>query len=220
MLTGERDESSPYITAALYFLVGLMSLMLILVVFVSMCGIDGESMMPSYRNGDNVLLYKFPTSFERGDVVVFDIEKEEGKGSERLIKRIVAIAGDDVAFVAHDTPDEHGRALVDLFRKDGGTGNFYLVEEAFLSEPMLASKVDASKIAPKPEDAETYKIHVDEGCLFVLGDNRNNSTDSRAFGQIPTSAVVGKEIFHFTQGSLLEKIMLILFNSGFSKEVQ
>lgn len=222
MLTGERDESSPYITAALYFLVGLMSLMLILVVFVSMCGIDGESMMPSYRNGDNVLLYKFPSEFERGDVVVFDIEKEEGKGSERLIKRIVATAGDDVLFVRHPTPDEHGRALVDLYRRDSGTNDFYLVEETFLSEPMLASKVNESKISPDTTsaNAEAYKIHVDEGCLFVLGDNRNNSTDSRAFGQIPASAVVGKEIFHFTQGSLLEKIMLILFNSGFSKEVQ
>lgn len=228
-LTGERDEGNPYLTAALYFLVGLMSLMLILVVFVSMCRVDGESMLDTHKDGDHVLLYKFADEFSHGDVIVFDVEL--GGKTDRLIKRVIGLPGDELLFVREADAD-----TVVLYRKAAGTETFALLGnadadsagknyEAYIKEPMKASKFDkdfaAKYLAPDATDAsmEKYRYLVDEGCLFVMGDNRNDSTDSRVFGQIPESVVVGKEIFHFTQGSLLEKIMLVIFNSG-HREVQ
>ena len=215
-LTGERAESNPYLTALLYFLVGLMSLMLILVVFVSMCRVDGQSMEDSYLDNDHVLLYKFPDSFSHGDVVVFDVELR-GSAS-RLIKRVIGLPGDELLFVRDGDS-------VGLYRKDAGADNFVRLDEAYIKEPMQTSHFDSAfagrYLAPDAtaESAEKYRYIVDEDNLFVMGDNRNDSTDSRVFGQIPASAVVGKEIFHFTQGSLLEKIMLVIFNSG-HREVQ
>lgn len=226
MLTGEREESNPYLTAALYFLVVLMSCMLVMVVFVSMCRVDGDSMLNSHQNKDHVLLYKFPREFSTGDVVVFDVDEGDGRGPVRLIKRVVGVAGDEILFVKRIVYPTEGDAeeIVDLYRRSEGQEDFVLVEESYINGPMLASKIGVAKfqgkIAPSitDENKEKYKITVDEGFLLVLGDNRNNSRDSRYFGQIPTSYVVGKEIFHFTQGSLLEKIMLIIFNSGFKGE--
>lgn len=215
-LTGERTESNPYLTALLYFLVGLMSLMLILVVFVSMCRVDGRSMEDSYHDNDHVLLYKFPDSFGHEDVIVFDVEIR-GSAS-RLIKRVIGLPGDELLFVGNGD-------AVDLYRKDAGTDNFVRLDEDYIKEPMQAAHFDTEfagrYLAPdaSAESADRYRYIVDEDNLFVMGDNRNDSTDSRVFGQIPTSAVVGKEIFHFTQGSLLEKIMLVIFNSG-HREVQ
>lgn len=223
-LTGEREESNPYLTAMLYFLVGLMSVMLVMVVFVSMCRIEGDSMLNSYHDNDHILLYKFPKEFAAGDVVVFDIQENE-RSKERLIKRVVGTAGDELAFVQLENKDAQGCALAALYRIDRAAGAVVRVDEPYILEPMRVDSITRGgqyTVSPDTnwDNIEKHKMLVDEGMLYVLGDNRNDSRDSRYFGPIPESSVVGKEIFHFTQGSLLEKIMLVIFNSGVKKEVK
>lgn len=210
-LTGEREEDNPYVTCALYFLVVLMSLLLIMVVFVSMCMVDGTSMMNTHKDRDNVLLYKFARNFKHDDVVVFDIEENNVK--DRLIKRVVGVAGDELVFVK-DADGVHAT----LYRKDAESGGgFNAVTEEFIKEPMRIDKLNVGKLAGKIAENTTEaelarcRIAVEDGFIYVMGDNRNDSRDSRYFGAVITKSVVGKEIFHFTQGSLLEKIMLVIF---------
>ena len=98
----------------------------------------------------------------RGDVVVFDRPKEVVDPDKYLIKRVIGIPGDTVS--GHD-----GKVWI---------GN------RPLSEPYLNSKCGP----PPPFRATT----VPPGRVFVLGDNRCDSFDSRLFGSIPTSTVVGR----------------------------
>ena len=132
--------------------------------------IPSPSMEPTLHgyhgcNNDRVLVDKVSYRLHpirRGDVVVFDRPKEVVDPDKYLIKRVIGIPGDTVS--GHD-----GKVWI---------GN------RPLSEPYLNSKCGRQP----PFRATT----VPSGKVFVLGDNRCDSFDSRLFGSIPTSTVVGR----------------------------
>jgi signal peptidase I len=132
--------------------------------------IPSPSMEPTLHgchgcNNDRVLVDKVSYRLHpirRGDVVVFDRPKEVVDPDKYLIKRVIGIPGDTVS--GHD-----GKVWID---------------NRPLSEPYLNSKCGR----PPPFRATT----VPPGRVFVLGDNRCDSFDSRLFGSIPTSTVVGR----------------------------
>lgn len=120
--------------------------------------IPSASMEPTLKVGDRVLVREHPSAFRRGEVVVFHSSLN---GSEDLIKRVVAVAG--------DTVEVRGGALyVNGLRQ----------AERYLLQPVIEGVFPKTKIRP--------------GFLFVMGDNRNDSEDSRIFGQVPTNTVIGQ----------------------------
>ena len=130
------------------------------------------SMLNTIENGQYVLVDKLTPRFDgyhRGDIIVFtppaNTEVESGKP---YIKRIVGVAGDTVAI--HDgRVFVNGTALVERY--------VYALDGA--AQPTLTHGGDDSWTVP-PND------------LFVMGDHRERSTDSRDFGPIATSAVIGR----------------------------
>lgn len=100
---------------------------------------------------------------QRGDIVVFD--PPVGGSSKPYIKRIVGLPGERLSI--HD-------------------GNVYIGGE-LLDEPYLDGTATSW-----PNGDPSREFVVPEGHLFVLGDNRNNSTDSRSFGPISNDDVIGK----------------------------
>ena len=145
--------------------------------------IPSESMVPTLLVGDRVLVNKLSYRLHevhRGDVVVFSrpdqLEDPSGTEPEDLIKRVVAVAGDTV--VARDgVLYVNNQPLVEPYVQEG-TGTFRLDEA----------------------------VTVPEGQVFVMGDNRENSQDSRYFGPIPTESIIGRafvRMFPFSRfGSL------------------
>jgi signal peptidase I len=129
--------------------------------------IPSESMVPTLEVGDRVFVNKFIYRFaepERGDVVVF--ESVNG-GEEDLIKRIVAVAGDEIEV-------RNGTLLV----------NGEEQEEPYLTEnPPFTGSYEPTEV---PEE------HV-----FVMGDNRGNSADSRVFGPLPVENIEGEAFMRF-----------------------
>ena len=128
------------------------AIILILVVFVfavRVVGVDGESMNPTLNDGDWLTVSAINTEFERGDVVVIT---QPNALNEPLIKRIIAVGGDtiDINFNTHEV-----------------TVNGEVLDEPYILSP-TASCGDF-----------TGPITVPEGYVFVMGDNRNNSLDSR-----------------------------------------
>lgn len=129
--------------------------------------IDGPSMQPTLQQGDRVLLNKLSYrvhDVRRGDVVVFD--RVQGTRHDDLIKRVIGLPGETVRI-------EQCRVLIDGRELD---------------EPYLADAVRAGNCGPTSMGA----LVVPDGQVFVLGDNRPQSSDSRAFGPIDIDRIRGR----------------------------
>ena len=132
------------------------------------------SMEPTLNNGDRVLVNKLGYDLHdvnRGDMVVFERPPGvSGRQEDDLIKRVIALPGEVISFVEGDV----------------------YIDGRRLHEPYL--EYSGTTIVNLPSGCAAI---VDEGCLvgagevFVLGDNRSNSTDSRSFGPISEHLIVG-----------------------------
>ena len=145
---------------------------------VTPIAVQGASMMPTLEDGEMLVVDKITpkiTDFDRFDVIVFKATEEEN-----YVKRIIGLPGDTVQYIddvlyingeKYDEPylDDYKAALMD-------TGT---LTEDFALEEYLQQTV------------------VPEGHLFVLGDNRRKSVDSRLpeVGFIPVNTVIGEARF-------------------------
>jgi signal peptidase I len=131
------------------------------------------SMEQTILSDQYVLVDKLTPRFDpynRGDIVVFDPPNgnPEGPAGDPFIKRIIAIAGDTIEL------------------RGGGV----VVNGVELDEPYLYA-VDGVRQPTEPESDETSWT-IGPGHVFVMGDHRSRSSDSRAFGPILIEDVVGR----------------------------
>ncbi len=146
--------------------------------------VEGQSMETSLHTGDRVLVLK-PLSPQRFDVAVL---REPGWGGT-AIKRIVGLPGDTVSMVPRLL--ERGRREVLL------GGQLYINGRPY-DEPYATSLLPAS-LAPMKIPQDSY---------FVMGDNRDISTDSRRYGPIPRRRIQGVAvavIYPFRQARILRR---------------
>ncbi len=145
-------------------------------------GVSGESMKPTLEDGEKLLALNVAYTPQRGDVVIIDnktaaVFDENGEVTEKIAldcmitKRIIAVGGDKIDFD---------------FEKGIVTVNGEVLDEKYISEPTT-----------RDEGAFEYPLTIPAGYVFVLGDNRNISKDSRHsdIGLVPADEVVGKAIF-------------------------
>jgi signal peptidase I len=144
------------------------------------------SMVPTILVGDHVLvnklayLHRLP---ERGDVIVLRVP---GKPGQNWIKRVIAMPG--------DTMEVRGNEVL----VNGKKLERDRVPAAALAAPADGDVFEESNagrryriLIGKEKGAEQAKTTVPEGTCFVLGDHREQSEDSRAFGPVPVGAVLG-----------------------------
>lgn len=132
-------------------------------------GVVGSSMVPTLHNGDMLILQSIGYEPRQGDVVV--LTKEFGSVEGPIVKRVIATEGQTVHI-------------------DYATNSVYVdgerLDEPYINEPMRSLGVNT-----------ITDITVPEGCIFVLGDNRNNSSDSRLpeLGAVDERYVLGRVLF-------------------------
>ena len=149
----------------------LESAVVILMLFFSLvfrpAAVIGDSMLPSFSGGDRVACIHSFSGYERGDVIIIS---HATRMDESIIKRVIAVGGD----------------TVDIdFYKGTVSVNGQVLDEPYVNAPV--------------HDRENFegKITVPKGSVFVMGDNRNASTDSRdaRLGCVDTRYIMGRVYF-------------------------
>lgn len=153
--TEKQEEKKFGFTELLYNVVSVFATSLIIIAFififvVRIVGVDGRSMNNTLEDGDWLLVSAINTEFEQGDIV---ISTQPNAFNEPIVKRVIAKGGQTVD--------------IDFYK-----GIVYVDGEA-LDEPYIAEKTYT-------KEGVSFPIVVPEGSLFLMGDNRNDSTDSRS----------------------------------------
>ena len=162
-----------YLHDVIYYLAAICVILLVVFRIVI---VSGTSMNGTLLDGDYLLLLSnvFYTQPEQGDIVV--LSKESFDDGTPIVKRVIATEGQIVDF-----DFENGIVYVDGLPLEED----YILEKTY-----------------NPGDFQ-YPLVVQEGCVFVMGDNRNNSRDSRFLdiGLVDKREILGKAIFLFVPGT-------------------
>jgi signal peptidase I len=137
--------------------------------------VDGDSMYPTLKHGEQLIISNLFYETQNGDIVV--VQEQNGYFKGPIVKRIIAKGGQTIKF-----DFENWKVWVD--------GE--LLEEDYINyQPWF----------PMESDGCPEELVVPEGYLFVMGDNRNGSTDSRNMsivGFVSEDEVMGRVIFRLT----------------------
>ncbi len=138
----------------------------LMMIFARPSYVDGSSMMPTFKNGDLVLIEKISQFFnppEKGDIIVAltDLKTEEGD-KKNIIKRVIGLPGDTIS-ITNGKVFVNGNELKEDYLNDGATNG-------------------------------EFNGTVPENHIFVMGDNRYHSNDSRSdsVGFIPYERLRGR----------------------------
>lgn len=159
-------------------LMGLLLLHLLLNASFRACIFAGNSMAPTIRDGDMVFFQAWGFTPRQGDIVL--LEKPgwppPPTDSAPIVKRIIATGGQ------HVKVDYAANAVY----VDGAA-----LEEPYILEPMADRHIPGMNL---------LDVTVPDGSVYVLGDNRNNSTDSRheALGCVPAEYILGRAVYIYS----------------------
>lgn len=193
-IQGSSHEGIKSILSTIAILITAILLALSLTVYVFQSyEVDGPSMETTLQNKDRLIVYKLPRTIarisghqyfpNRGDIIVFSRQdsSEFGTNQKRqLIKRVIALPGEKVVVK---------NGILTVFNKTHPDG--------FRPDDAEYGKV----IVTTPGNVEPTVVPDNE--VYVCGDNRPNSLDSRSFGPISTNDIVGKlilRVYPFNKG--------------------
>jgi signal peptidase I len=188
--TGQDGEPSSLLRAGRELVVLVVTALVIAVVVKSFIAqafyIPSGSMLPQLQINDRVVVSKVAYHLHdphRGDIVVFDAPGGGPKDSSPLPERVVRDIVQSIGLSAPSTDEYIKRVVAVAGERVEAHGGKVFVDGRELVEPYLPAGVVTSDFAA---------VVVPPGTLWVMGDNRGNSADSRVFGPVPRSTVVGR----------------------------
>ena len=151
--------------------------------------VDGDSMLGTLEDGQHLIISDFMYEPKVGDIVV--IEDYSTALKKPIIKRVIATEGQKIR-IAKEGIYVDGRYLREDYVYTSQEGYYYDVNPSTAIWENEAVK-ETLKVAP----GLFYEFVVPEGEIFVMGDHRNNSTDSRHIGTVDEDALIGRVVLRF-----------------------
>jgi len=148
--------------------------------------VDGESMVGTLQNQDLLLAskisYDFGANPARGDIVILIPPTDP---TQDFIKRVIGLPGDILEIDGDHNPTE-------VLIKPDGKGPFQILKEPYLPEPWTTLNFCCTSTGTA--SSARQPVTIPSGEYFVMGDNRNFSSDSRVFGLVPRKNILAKAI--------------------------
>ncbi|MCR0315260.1 signal peptidase I [[Clostridium] innocuum] len=144
----------------------------IILFFISINFVNGDSMYPTLHDGDRFISLntKINSEIKRGDIVVVELNNSNKYIMEdKLVKRVIGLPGDTIKI-------------------DDG--------KVFINGKEYKEKYKRDKKAER-RSLDIIQLELKESQYFIMGDNRNHSSDSRLFGPIDISEIKSKYLFEF-----------------------
>ncbi len=170
-LSFARSHIALIIPAAAVFVV--LCVFVVRVFFINIVVVNGVSMEPTLLQGERWIMSRTDRSCDAGDIIVYR-PSEDSKNLS--VSRVVAVAGDSV-YIDFST----GYLYINGERRD----------ESYVSGPIKTGGRYISSLIDSGNYGMSEPFVIEQGKVFVLGDNRSNSRDSREFGQISLELVKG-----------------------------
>ena len=184
---GEKSPSGGFLAKAFDIVemltVSVVAVLLLFTFFVRLCQVDGNSMNKTLLNKERLLTTNLFYEPKQGDIVVFHLSNDYYQ--QPLVKRVIATEGQTVKLNFNTGVLEVDGKVLDetyIFVDMG----YYVQKNEF----------DRYYIHPDENGDTVFEARVPEGHLFVMGDNRNHSTDSRSHlvGFVDKDCILGKAI--------------------------
>ena len=171
----KKSIQSQLLSFVIHIAVGVLAGLLIVTFLIQKSSVEGLSMAPSLQDHDVVLVEKvsqYFRAFERGDIVVLDASHLKGFDvKEDIVKRIIGLPGETIRI-------SEGEVYI----------NGMLLTEEYLTPDMKTYPTFSDK-------EEALEVTLSENEYFCMGDNRENSLDSRILGVFPKEKIKGRAIF-------------------------
>ena len=167
--TKKHENVVTFLKVVILFAVAIFAIRFISQYVVTRTIVDGNSMFPTLKDGDHLIIFNLQKSFNRFDIVVFNSDIND---KEFLIKRVIGLPGENVKI-------------------DRG-GKIYINDELLETDRYAADTTEDPGLALYDNGG----VDLGEDEYFVMGDNRNRSEDSRfaPVGNIKRSEIAGRVI--------------------------
>ena len=149
--------------------------------------VDGASMNPTLQHGERIFTRIIGYTPERGDIIIFN---PKGEPDKAYIKRVIATEGDRIWI-----DETNGKVHL----KKNGESEWEIIDEPYIAAEAYNMMIPNCAIR-YPDDSGEEGLLIKEDHIFVMGDNRNHSNDSRnaiMVGQVSHDSVIGKASFRW-----------------------
>jgi signal peptidase I len=146
---------------------------------LTLAKVDGQSKEPTLQHADRLYVNKIAYTPQKGDVIIFEPASDPGRP---YIKRVIATEGDTVYI-------------------DFSSGDVYIndkiIDEPYIKEPTNLIGSYIGFLMNTGNYSKENPIKLEPGYFWAMGDNRNNSKDSREVGPVPVDEIIGHATFRF-----------------------